>query len=336
MMARRNIAFGIVLTACFASGAYAQDQNTPANQAPATDAPRAMRIRVGGNVQAAKLVHQVQPVYPQVAKAAHVSGTVVLHAIIGKDGSVQQLAAVSGPPLLLQASIDAVQRWQYEPTLLAGKPIEVDTTISVVYTLGDAPPSESQDQPTDQQTKTDPAAIDPQLKADILHLFDAIHMQERTAAVGRAMFDSLRPTIMSALPPTPHREKIAEAYENALISLFSSQEFLDRSVALYAKYFSDDDIKALTQFYLSPAGQHFNDVSGQVTAEGSQIGQDLARENLEAIFLKLCKDFPELQGEANVCATKPTEKKSLLIAPDSLRPDAQINSQKGAAKGEIQ
>jgi periplasmic protein TonB len=94
------------------------------------------RIRIGGNVQAAKMERQVQPTYPQIAKSAHIQGTVILHAIIAKDGSVQELTYVSGPPLLMRAAMDAVRQWRYQPTLLNGDPVEVDTTISVIFTLG--------------------------------------------------------------------------------------------------------------------------------------------------------------------------------------------------------
>ncbi|MFY9802368.1 MAG: energy transducer TonB [Candidatus Acidiferrales bacterium] len=94
------------------------------------------RIRVGGNVAAAKLIRQVTPLYPTIAKTAHISGTVVLHAIIAKDGSIQELTYISGPPLLMRNAMDAVRQWRYNPTLLNGEPVEVDTTISVVFTLG--------------------------------------------------------------------------------------------------------------------------------------------------------------------------------------------------------
>lgn len=103
---------------------------------PPPPKPTQTRIRVGGNVQGAKLIHQVQPIYPQIAKTAHVSGTVLLHAIIAKDGSIQELQYVSGPPLLMRAAMDAVHEWRYQPTLLNGEPVEVDTTIQVVFTLG--------------------------------------------------------------------------------------------------------------------------------------------------------------------------------------------------------
>jgi len=76
------------------------------------------------------------PVYPPIAKTAHISGTVVLHAVIAKDGSVEDLQYVSGPPLLMKSAMDAVKQWRYQPTQLNGDPVEVDTTISVVFTLG--------------------------------------------------------------------------------------------------------------------------------------------------------------------------------------------------------
>jgi periplasmic protein TonB len=103
---------------------------------PPPPKPAQQRIRVGGNVQAAKMIRQVQPLYPQIAKTAHVSGTVILHAVISKDGSVQELTYISGPPLLMKAAMDAVREWRYQPTLLNGEPVEVDTTISVIFTLG--------------------------------------------------------------------------------------------------------------------------------------------------------------------------------------------------------
>ena len=94
------------------------------------------RIRVGGAVQAASLVNKVTPEYPPIAKTAHVSGTVTLHAIIAKDGSIEKLEFVSGPPLLMASAMSAVKEWKYRPTMLNGKPVEVDTTVQVVFSLG--------------------------------------------------------------------------------------------------------------------------------------------------------------------------------------------------------
>jgi len=93
------------------------------------------RTRVGGAVQAAKLINKVQPVYPPLARQTRISGTVKLHAIIGKSGNVEQLQVVSGHPLLVQSALDAVKQWRYQPTLLNGEPVEVDTEIDVIFSL---------------------------------------------------------------------------------------------------------------------------------------------------------------------------------------------------------
>ena len=97
--------------------------------------PTPQRIRVGGNVQAAKLITQIAAAYPPLAKQARISGTVELSAIIGKDGRMQELKVVGGHPLLVQSAMDAVKKWVYRPTMLNGEPVEVATTIDVNFTL---------------------------------------------------------------------------------------------------------------------------------------------------------------------------------------------------------
>jgi len=103
--------------------------------APPPPKPAVSRIRQGGNVTAAMLINRVQPMYPPLARQTRISGTVRLHAIIGKNGAVQQLEVISGHPLLVQAALDAVRQWRYRPTLLNGEPVEVDTTIDVIFSL---------------------------------------------------------------------------------------------------------------------------------------------------------------------------------------------------------
>jgi protein TonB len=105
------------------------------NIAPPPPPKTLKRVTVGGNVQAARLVNKVQPLYPPLARQTRISGTVKLHAIIGKDGAVQQLQVVSGHPLLVQSALDAVRQWRYQPTLLNGDPVEVDTEIDVIFSL---------------------------------------------------------------------------------------------------------------------------------------------------------------------------------------------------------
>jgi TonB family protein len=95
------------------------------------------RLGVGGTVEAAKLVKKVQPGYPQSAKSAGVQGTVVLHAVIGADGKPLSLRVMNSQidPELARSAVEAVSQWRYSPTLLNGDPIEVDTTITVNYSL---------------------------------------------------------------------------------------------------------------------------------------------------------------------------------------------------------
>jgi periplasmic protein TonB len=103
--------------------------------APPPPKPAQQRIRQGGQVQAAKLTNKVQPMYPPLARQTRISGTVRLHAIIAKNGSVEQLEVISGHPLLVQAALDAVRQWKYQPTTLNGESVEVDTTIDVIFSL---------------------------------------------------------------------------------------------------------------------------------------------------------------------------------------------------------
>ena len=95
------------------------------------------RIRVGGNVQATKLVYRVPPLYPQHAQEAGIQGAVVLQGVIGTDGNLLSLETVSrsADAELVQAARDAVSQWRYQPTLLNGQPVEVVTTITVNFSL---------------------------------------------------------------------------------------------------------------------------------------------------------------------------------------------------------
>jgi protein TonB len=94
------------------------------------------RVPVTSTIEAAKLISRVQPVYPQLAIQARIQGNVVLHAIIGRDGQVSELEVLSGHPLLVNAALDAVRQWRYNPTLLNGQAVEVETTITVSFVLG--------------------------------------------------------------------------------------------------------------------------------------------------------------------------------------------------------
>ena len=85
---------------------------------------------------AGNILTKAVPKYPPDAKKAKIQGKVVLSAVIGKDGNVENLRVISGPKELQQSSLDAVRQWTYKPYLLNGDPVEVKTTVNVVYSLG--------------------------------------------------------------------------------------------------------------------------------------------------------------------------------------------------------
>jgi TonB family protein len=115
----------------------------PSVSVPTDDLPSATpsvagdagRVALSGAVAAAKILKKVQPIYPPEARLNRIEGVVRLKAVIGKDGAVKQLTVVSGHPTLAQAAIDAVGKWIYQPTLLEGRPVEVETEIDVNFQL---------------------------------------------------------------------------------------------------------------------------------------------------------------------------------------------------------
>ncbi len=93
------------------------------------------RVRVSGGVVEGNLIHKVVPLYPPLAKTARIQGTVILHAIISKQGNVENLNVISGHPMLVQGALDAVKQWKYKPYILNGEPVEVETTVTVNFNL---------------------------------------------------------------------------------------------------------------------------------------------------------------------------------------------------------
>lgn len=105
--------------------------------APAPPPPTAKKepIRVGGRVQASKLIYRVDPVYPEPAKKDHVSGVVLLRVTVDEQGAVSDITLVSGHPLLNKAAVSAVRQWKYSPMLLNGQPVPVISTVTVIFVL---------------------------------------------------------------------------------------------------------------------------------------------------------------------------------------------------------
>jgi TonB family protein len=112
-------------------------ENSTKPVALGTTSGRPSRLSIGGSVEASKLINKVQPVYPESARSSGISGTVVLHAVIGMDGKPLSLRVMNSQvdPDLARSAVEAVSQWRYTPTLLNGEPIEVDTTITVNFSL---------------------------------------------------------------------------------------------------------------------------------------------------------------------------------------------------------
>jgi TonB family protein len=110
----------------------AGEANTPH---PGEPAEVEKRLKVGGNVLDAKKIHNVLPVYPEIAKEEHLEGKVLMHALIDKDGSLQKAYVLHGYCTLAESALDAVKKWKYSPTTLNGDPVEIETQIEVIYSL---------------------------------------------------------------------------------------------------------------------------------------------------------------------------------------------------------
>ncbi len=99
-------------------------------------------IRVGGNVQAARITHRVMPVYPDEASEDRIEGAVKLEATLTREGTIKELRVVEGHPLLADAAVEAVRQWRYRPTLLNGVPAEVMTFITIEFKARELTPKE--------------------------------------------------------------------------------------------------------------------------------------------------------------------------------------------------
>jgi TonB family protein len=127
----------LVLATCGSALALSMQVHVSPTASSATNSSKnAAPLNIPPGVMAGQRIDGADPKYPAAAKKAKIQGTVVLDVLIGKDGSVHKLTVVSGPKELRKSSTDAVRTWKYKPYLLNGNPVEVQTTINVVYTLG--------------------------------------------------------------------------------------------------------------------------------------------------------------------------------------------------------
>lgn len=117
------------------SGCIPITDTRPQPPSPSETKPKTPLRIFTGHIEPAMLIYRVEPAYPALARQMRLEGRVELRAVIAADGTIQSLQAVSGHPLFLQSAIAAVRQWRYRPTILNGAPVEIDTYITVVYTL---------------------------------------------------------------------------------------------------------------------------------------------------------------------------------------------------------
>jgi TonB family protein len=123
------------LAACGTALALGTHVNAAAGSESSNATKTPKQLSVPAAVMAKNLTNKAVPIYPPAAKKAKIQGTVVLAAVIGKDGNIESLRVLSGPSELQQSALDAVRQWTYKPYLLNGDPIEVETTVNIVYSL---------------------------------------------------------------------------------------------------------------------------------------------------------------------------------------------------------
>jgi TonB family protein len=127
---------GRLATGWFPLNAPAVSQESTQQATHVVAKPMREPIRVGGNVQESKLLVKVEPVYPQEAKAARVSGMVILQATVNEAGEVYDVKVLRGHPMLDEAAVNAVKQWRYSPSLLNGEPVPVTATVTVIFSMG--------------------------------------------------------------------------------------------------------------------------------------------------------------------------------------------------------
>lgn len=115
-------------------GVFNSFGTTPRPIMPASPAPVARPVRIS-HVSEGDLVRKILPVYPPLARSARIQGQVILQAVISKQGAIENLKVVAGHPMLVQAAIDAVRQWRYRPYVLNNEPVEVETQITVNFSL---------------------------------------------------------------------------------------------------------------------------------------------------------------------------------------------------------
>lgn len=260
---------------------------TPGGTASPASAAKSLVISSG--VAQANRIGGDMPAYPAIAKAAQIQGTVVLGATISKEGLIQDLKVVSGPPMLQGAAMDAVRTWRYKPYLLNGEPVQVETQINVVFSLGTgssaggpqgAPPTGAPVTRTVQVTglespEAGPRPEHPITQEQVKELMELTGVRRQL----RQMLDGMMPMMKTSMPPWMPAD-VLEDFENSVVGADWDQLAL-RS---YQAHISTEDAAAAIAFYQTPAGQRLLTatpfVMKGIQASAGQLGMQLMEETL--------------------------------------------------------
>lgn len=279
MRSTRSFASTLTLAFCALSG-FTQ-QTIPSAAAP----PKTVMLPPG--VVAGLRISGNTPVYPPIAKAAHISGTVVLLASISPQGKIDKLTVESGPPMLRQAAVDAARTWVYRPYVLNGAPVAVQTRINIVFSLGDALPQGasgvlqasgkgSQSLPAHTKIFTVHLNATPGAAPPPAHPVTAAQVHEMLQLTGAMhlasqFMNAMMPAVQQQMPPYMPQDVLADFRKS-----FVSANLEDAITRVYQKHLSTEDAAAAIAFYKTPAGQDFLAVQPIMEKEFQEAGRQLA------------------------------------------------------------
>lgn len=176
--------------------------------------------------------------------------------------------------------------------------------IAVAIALLGALPALAQDQAAPSQPQ-EARKIDPAKEADIRRMIDIMGGKKLMEQMMTQMFEQLKPEIMKIVPPGERGQKIADAFAQKFQARFKTADLLELTIPIYDKYFSDEDIQGLIQFYQSPLGQRFVKVMPQTSAESASVGIRWGQKNFQEIWRELQAEFPELKEPQETTPSNP-------------------------------
>lgn len=166
----------------------------------------------------------------------------------------------------------------------------IAAAVALLCTL----PALAQDR-TAPSSQQEPRKIDPLKEADIRRMIDAMGGKKLMEEMKAQMFAQVKPAILKELPPGERGQKIADAFAQKFQARFKTTELLEQVIPIYDKYFTDEDIQGLIEFYLSPLGQRFAKAMPQASADSTAVGITWGQKNLQEIWRELQAEFPELK-----------------------------------------